>query len=51
MSDLESEYRQRLELVLRPLAGEIERQLQEYFQNEQRIDRVTTRANDVVPVV
>ncbi len=43
MSDLKSEYEQRFSKILKPLAPLIERQLQEYFFNEPRIDRVAVR--------
>jgi putative GTP pyrophosphokinase len=47
MSDLEKDYRRRFDSVLRPLVPKIQRQLQEFFFNEPRIDRVTVRAKSI----
>ena len=47
MSELEKAYRERFELVLKPLAKAIEEQLREYFDGHPRIDRITARAKSV----
>src|SRR5262245_611987 len=44
---LEAEYRVRYERVLKPLAQRIEREIQSYFADEPRIDRITARAKSV----
>jgi putative GTP pyrophosphokinase len=47
MTGLETEYRRRFELILRPLAEALEKQLQEYFEKEARIDRISARAKSI----
>ena len=47
MNGLEEEYRQRFEVVLKPLASAIERHICEHLQSEPRIDRITARAKSV----
>jgi putative GTP pyrophosphokinase len=47
MTNLRSIYRARRDAVLTPLARRIEEQLQEYFREEPRIDRIQARAKDV----
>jgi len=47
MNGLEKVYRYRFNSVLSPLTKAIEKQLCEYFEPEQRIDRITARAKPV----
>ena len=47
MDTLEANYRQRFDTVLRPMATALETQLQGYFKDELRIDRITARPKDV----
>src|SRR5262245_5482478 len=47
MSELEKEYLERFEGVLKPLASAIESQLHDYFKGQQRIDRITARPKTV----
>jgi len=47
MNELETVYKKRYENYLQPLAEKLEKLLQEYFSEEQRIDRVISRAKSV----
>ena len=47
MSGLEKLYRERFDLVLKPLAVAIEGQLREYFEGQPRIDQIKARAKSV----
>lgn len=47
MNELETVYKKRYENYLQPLAERLEHLLQEYFREEQRIDRVISRAKSV----
>jgi len=44
---LETQYRQRYESVLKPLAGSLEKHIKGYFQGQPRIDRISARPKDV----
>jgi putative GTP pyrophosphokinase len=46
-NELESEYLRRFNSVLTPLANAIERQLQDYFRLEERIDRISARPKSI----
>ena len=47
MNDIETLYKKRYKDYLQPLAAQIEKSLQEYFNEEQRIDRIVSRAKSV----
>jgi len=47
MDTLETEYRQRFDIALSPLAAALESQLRDYFEKEPRIDRVVARPKGV----
>ena len=47
MNDIETAYKKKYEDYLQPLAEKLEGLLKEYFREEQRIDRVVSRAKSV----
>jgi putative GTP pyrophosphokinase len=47
MNELEREYRERFETVLKPAAAALEQQLREYLDGQPRIDRIVARAKGV----
>ena len=47
MNDIETLYKKRYKDYLQPLAAQLKKLLQEYFNEEQRIDRIVSRAKSV----
>jgi ppGpp synthetase/RelA/SpoT-type nucleotidyltranferase len=47
MTELKAVYQQRYETVLRPVASALEKQLHEYLEGAERIDRIAARAKSI----